>query len=112
MGRNSLTGLLTRVSPTPIFFALIGRLLDLLSTMLALSIVPYAYEANPLGLGLTYIFITILMFTLIFAIQLAGLYLGGKCVKIGVYGSYLIALITYIPVINNLLIVHQWLFGA
>jgi len=112
MAKTRLTGLLTRVSPTPIFFALIGRLLDLLSTMLALSVVPYAFEANPLGLGLTYLFITILMFTLIFAIQLAGLYFGGKCVKIGVYGAYLIALITYIPVINNLLIIHQWLFGA
>ena len=89
------------LNPAPIFFSLIGRLLDIFTTIIALES-PLVYETNPTNpLGIHVISHVLMAVICSFLPQLIGL--KWKEYKwIGVLGSYVIAILTFIPVINNL----------
>lgn len=102
MKTATIKTLLTGLDPVPIFLATIARILDLLTTRVILKLVPETYEAMPLGnnIILSLGFILIPMIT----IQLTCQY--WKLTDIGKAGSWILVIVSTIPVINNLQILQ------
>jgi len=102
MKATDLSGHLRWLDPVPIFFALIGKILDLFTTFVALKN-PLNYEANPLGIHIIPYIILILVVAII--PQLAGLK-WQNLRSLGLMGSYMVAISTFIPVVNNLVVLQ------
>jgi len=95
-------GILSKVDPTPLFFLLVFRVIDLLSTRVALLIIPGTYEGMILGNNLV---LSLGFVILPFIIQLLGIW-KREAYRIAIIGNWVIVIFSIFPIINNLIVLR------
>ena len=98
MKSTSLSGRLQWLDPTPLFFAITFRLLDVFTTRVVLMLVPGTYEAMVLGNNL---FLSVGGISL-FMIVIQFITFKWNLASYGKAGSWLLVLVAIPPILNNL----------